>query len=156
MQREEVTSKLSEFAFDFFFWFSRFEFALKESGFLKSHKVGNAAEPGWDEFTRKHQAQYALSAFATRLLELSPQQQVVGLGDKLEWAQYNFPANATDLQRVVRLLQIVRNNLFHGGKHGEPFWDNPPRTELLLVLCKTILDEIARLGGFDADYRRYY
>jgi len=39
MRREDVSDQLSNLAFEFFFWFSRFEFALKENRYLSSHVV---------------------------------------------------------------------------------------------------------------------
>ena len=53
MQRDTILASLREIAFDFFYWVWRFEFALKEHGYLKSRKEGAAAEPGWDEFIKK-------------------------------------------------------------------------------------------------------
>jgi hypothetical protein len=156
VQREQVASKLSELAFDFFFWFSRFEFALKESNYLQSHKIGATADPGWREFMDKHEADYTPSPEARRLIELSPKQQVVGTGGTLKWDVFPFPADATDLQRVVQLLKIVRNNLFHGGKHGAEGWDDPPRTEELLRVGRSVFDQLSSTGHFEADYRRYY
>jgi hypothetical protein len=156
MRREEVPSHVSTLAFDFFFWFSRFEFALKENEFLKTQTVGANADPGWKEFADKFSAVYAASASAKRLLELSPNQQTVGPGNSLKWKPITFPRGTTQLHQVVRLLKTVRNNLFHGGKHGGGGWDSPQRTEELLKVGITVLDELAVLGGFDADYRRYY
>jgi len=31
MRKEDIESDLKNFAFDFFYWFSRFEFSLKEN-----------------------------------------------------------------------------------------------------------------------------
>jgi hypothetical protein len=57
---------------------------------------------------------------------------------------------------VAILLKTVRNNLFHGGKQGAAYWDDPERMRLLLPLSVTILAELAGLGGFEADYTGYY
>ena len=35
MRKEDIEDNLKELAFDFFYWFSRFEFALKENKFLR-------------------------------------------------------------------------------------------------------------------------
>ena len=53
-------------------------------------------------------------------------------------------------------MQTVRNNLFHGGKHGVDDWDNPKRTEKLLKLGIAVLDQIAERTDLNADYTRYY
>ena len=40
MRYDEVSENLKSLAYDFFFYFSRFEAALKEQGYLKCKKVG--------------------------------------------------------------------------------------------------------------------
>jgi len=62
----------------------------------------------------------------------------------------------TELCKVVRLLKTIRNNLFHGGKHGADGWDDPERTKKLLQTGKTVLDQLSKVACFEADYRQYY
>lgn len=156
MRKEEVTAELSNLAFDFFYWFSRFEFALKENGYLKSHAEGTRAEPGWGEFSVKWRPHYRLSKEAEALIASPPARQVVGLGDQLGWAPVCLDDCKSDLEKVVRLLNTVRNNLFHGGKHGGTDWDNPARTKELLDSGKAVLGQLASLAGIEADYTQYY
>jgi hypothetical protein len=156
MQREEVSPDLSQRAFEFFFWFSRFEFALKENNLLQSHKVGADADPGWSEFIQKAQGNYVTSENAKRLLALAPKKQTVGPGSSLTWQATTFPAGASELDKVVRLLKVARNNLFHGGKHGGDSWDDPKRTDELLTVGTALLHELAKVGGFEGDFKRYY
>lgn len=150
-----MTQELTTVAYDFFFWFSRFEFALKENHFLRSSAFGARAEPGWNQFIQSYQAKYVLTATAARLIDAAPEQQIVGAGG-LDWRPARFDPNASDLSKVVVLLKTLRNNLFHGGKHGVRDWDDPPRTAELLKLGRAVLDELAQLAGFEADYKRRY
>lgn len=150
-----MPQELTTVAYDFFFWFSRFEFALKENHFLKSRVVGAPAEPGWHKFVQSYQSEYALTATSARLIDAAPEQQVVGAGG-LNWRPVQFDPNASDLSKVVALLKTLRNNLFHGGKHGVKDWDDPARTAELLKLGRAALDELAQLAGFEADYQRRY
>ena len=53
-------------------------------------------------------------------------------------------------------MKTIRNNLFHGGKHGNAGWDSPKRARQLLNDGKAILDQLADLAGFQGDYLRYY
>ena len=46
MQKDAVPVGLTALAFDFFYWFSRFEFALKENKYLENHSEGATALPG--------------------------------------------------------------------------------------------------------------
>lgn len=156
MRREDVSHNLSELAFEFFFWFSRFEFALKENGYLKSHTEGVSAKPGWDEFVNRWSAGYTLSPEDRHLLGSPPERQIVSRGDKLDWKPVGLKDCTSDLARIVRLLQTVRNNLFHGGKHGGAGWDDPGRTQVLLADGRNILDQLATLSGIEADYQQYY
>src|SRR3546814_7193384 len=68
MRRDEIDQDLRNLAFDFFYWFSRFEFALKERRFLKTEAIGARAKPDWDKFVQKHRDAYALSPAAQALL----------------------------------------------------------------------------------------
>lgn len=155
MRREDVTPDLSKLAFEFFFWFSRFEFALKENDYLKSLVDGARAEPGWAKFIDRWHPKYVLSEEAHRLLTSPPDRQIV-LSRQLRWSPVGLADCASDLARVVRLVKTVRNNLFHGGKHGGAGWDDPKRTEGLLKDSIAILEQLADLAGFQSDYRQYY
>lgn len=156
MRKEDVAANLSNLAFDFFYWFSRLEFALKENGYLKSHVPGENAEPGWDEFVTKWQEQYTSSAEGRLLLKSPPERQVVLEGDKLHWRAVGLGDCKSDLARVVRLVKTVRNNLFHGGKHGGAGWDDPERTQELLEASLALLRQFAGLASIEADFMQYY
>ena len=156
MRREDVAPDLSILAFDFFYWFSRFEFALKENGYLKSHSVGANAEAGWTDFAKSWAERYSPSTEANYLLEFPPERQVVYAGDLLDWKPVGLADCKSELERVVRLIKTVRNNLFHGGKHGAKGWDDPKRTEMLLCAAKSILDQLSQLAALEQDYTQYY
>lgn len=155
MRHEEISTDLRELAFDFFFWFSRFEFALKENSFLRNSAVGSRAEPGWNSFVGRYEGHYALTNAGATLIRENPRRQMVG-PHGLEFQDVGFDDQPSELGTVVRLLKTVRNNLFHGGKHGADRWDDPNRTKELLTLSITLLNELAALGGIDADYMRRY
>src|SRR5688572_22174407 len=123
MRKEDIDDELLRASFDFFYWFSRFEFALKEHGYLKWNKPGAPAVPSWREFQRKHGDTYVPSPAARELLKLHPKQQVVGTGD-LDWIPVDVSKCSTELCKLVLMLTTVRNNLFHGGKHGDKDMEN--------------------------------
>jgi len=155
MRYEEIDDDLRPLIIDFFFWFSRFEFALKEANLLVSHEVGAAAQPGWNDFVETHETRYQLSAAAAELIAANPRMQIVG-DHGLEFTDVIFTADDSPLRRVTVLLRTVRNNLFHGGKSGGAGWDDPDRIRQLLPPCITILDELAALGALEADYTGFY
>ena len=156
MRKNDIPIELTSLAFDFFYWFSRFEFCLKENGYLRHDEPGSNAEPGWDKFVEKHAAAYTPSPAAKELLAAPPERQIVIANGELDWRAVGTADCKSDLAKIVRLVKTVRNNLFHGGKHGAAGWDSPERAKSLLSACKTILDQLAILGDFQGDYERFY
>lgn len=156
MRKGEIPNELSLLAFDFFYRFSRFEFCLKENGYLKSEITGQKAEPGWDKFVERHAETYVLTAEAAELLASPPDRQVVGDGLALEWVPVGFHDCRSDLSKVVRAVKTVRNNLFHGGKHGAAGWDIPERTHYLITWSAAVLECLVETGDFRGDYERFY
>lgn len=155
MREEEIPDDLRPLAFEFFYAFSRFEFALKANGYLKSETVGDRAEPSWTKFTDNFEGCYVSSAAAASLIAGNPRRELVGKHG-LVFGEVEFEANASELKRVVRFTLTVRNNLFHGGKSGSDGWDDPARMRLLLEATIPVLNELAELGGFIGDYRGEY
>ena len=155
MQREHIPDDLRNLAFDFFYWFSRFEFALKENRILKSDNPGDNAEPGWNRFIETHQDGWKPTSAASKLLAERPQRQIVTVSG-LDFREVGFNNGASQLEMVVRYAQTVRNNLFHGGKHGNAYWDDPKRMRRLLSTTVDVLDDLAQLAGIEGDYKRLY
>lgn len=155
MRHDDIPDDLKRLAFDFFYWFSRFEFALKEAQCLKSTEEGAKAEVSWDRFIEKHRGAYHLTPAGQALIDAKPQRQIVSAGG-LAFRDFGFNASASDLERVMRLANTVRNNLFHGGKHGSDYWDEPDRMRDLLTTTIKALDDLAAQAGLQGDYERYY
>lgn len=153
MKRSDVTPELAAAAMEFLFWFSRFEFALKKAGCLKSTDAGKKAEPNWDMFVKRNRATYEPTAAARALISARPKQQVVASGGQLGWQELQFAATEFELQKVTLLLRLVRNNLFHGGRPADAAWDDADRTAALLDAARLTLDDLARSGGLK-DYQR--
>ena len=156
MRREEVSESLEKLAFSFFYWHSRFEFALKEKGYLRDTRLGCRAAPDWCAFIEDHCEEYRISAEAKELIRAAPKRQVVGVGSCMEWRAVDLNKYSSELKQAVKLLQTVRNNLFHGGKHGDEGWDDPERTAKLLKLGVVVLHQLAEQSEIVGDYKRYY
>lgn len=156
MRRDELTGDITQTAFDFFYWFSRFEFCLKENRYLKNAKPKAIAEPGWAQFVAEFESRYQVSTEARALLRHPPERQIVGPNGDLTWRPVGLNGCTSELAAVVRLLKAVRNNLFHGGKHGSTTWDNKERTQSLLQNGEAILGHLAALADFENDYKRLY
>lgn len=105
-----------ELVCEFFAVFSRFEFTLKETGFLRV--VNGRATPAW--------RQYGTS------LSNPPQVQI----GRETWAHAPLRGK-TRIAQALDAVTRVRNNLFHGGKHTP---HSPPgRDEKLIRTSLTLL-----------------
>jgi hypothetical protein len=155
MRHDDIPDDLRRLAFDFFYWFSRFEFALKEARFLKSKEAGAKAEADWNAFIARYSSLYQVTPIGQALIDAKPQRQIVST-TSLDFRDVGFNPGASDLERVVRLANTVRNNLFHGGKHGSEYWDQPARMQALLSTTIKVLDELADMAGLQSEYHRYY
>ncbi|EJB8691729.1 hypothetical protein C1S99_25215 [Vibrio parahaemolyticus] len=149
--------RLKDDIFNFFVVFSRFEFALKESGYLKDKKV---AEPSWDKFVTKYKTEFSVnediqeSYIYLTSEETRPNKQKTNKtnqnGEEVfntYWDKFNLDAGAPELKKACDVVLTIRNNLFHGGKYGEKTWNDPEKTTLfvnhsvVLILAFTKLDE---------------
>lgn len=136
---------------DFFAYFSRFEYSLKRSGFLKPSKK---AEPDWVEFAnsiRGHFAKIQDENFlhAVTFLRAEPPKTQVVLGNDLDWEETTQRNGEHDERYTLRLISTVRNNLFHGGKYPYPNGPMPDagRNRRLLEAAVTVLSKCLELSS---------
>jgi hypothetical protein len=76
MHYGDYPNELRLTCFDFFYWFSRFEFALKECGYFREGRYGEAL-PDWTRFIEERANEYGMTQEARELLEAPPRRQVV-------------------------------------------------------------------------------
>lgn len=125
-----------DLVFDFFIIFSRFECALKTSGYLKNKK--GWAEPDWDKFEKylpsnhKNPDDKKVKDAIKYIIENPPKKQM-NKDSKLYWE------NRKD-SSLSKLIRRVRNNLFHGGKFYGDYNKEDSRNRKLLENCIIILD----------------
>jgi hypothetical protein len=156
VRREDVDNDLSALVFEFFFRFSRFESALKERGYRQWNKPGDRAIPSWRKFAADHRDSYEATPAALALIKAKPNIQIITDNCELGFVDEVIPDNVAILDRVIAHANTVRNNLFHGGKHGGGGWDNPDRIRLLLTNTIGVLDDLADRGSFGRDYSGDY
>lgn len=121
---------------DLFAAYARFEFALKEAGFLVG-KEGEKASPNWHLFSTSNSLANLLDDLAqdadvAALIAKPPRQQVIH-NKALDWVDA-IPAPITSARDLLLATKAVRDNLFHGGKQGED-----PRDEMLCRAAIKIL-----------------
>lgn len=135
----------SQAAVRLFAYFSRFEFALKEAGYIRADRF-DGAQPDWSKFARlpavaEVYERLKLEPGLHGLIAQPPKQQVV-VDDALSWRE---AAAVTSAPALIDAIKRVRNNLFHGGKSGE----NPRDDEL----CVAATIALVALVDVDADLR---
>jgi len=147
---------------EFFFVFSRFEFALKEAGYVTtSGRNSDNAAPDWDAFVKQYKKIYQRSDDADEavsyLLSNPPQKQKVFRDEsgkfRTVWEPFKADTKAPLLKILVDIVKVVRNNLFHGGKYGDKGWDDKDRVELLLRNSAIVIKEWLNL---EQDLDVYY
>lgn len=133
----------------FFVTFSRFEFAMKRCGCFKEHpKKGTdrRAEPDWDALAERESIKNQLLASPSEvvlkaceyLLKYPPQSEMVRC-KQLKFVATTRNSNESEVRYVLRLVQKVRNNLFHGGKFPNGPIPDAIRNDVLLKSCIDIL-----------------
>ncbi len=125
--------------------FSRFEYALKEIGYAAPGKRNDEVEVSWDQFVTDRLGhgffQRVIDEEIAPTISSNPPKRQVVDGQTLEWRHTAPPKSAQDLFGAVRR---VRNNLFHGGKAGDP--DADRNTELVSEAI-SVLMEALKAGG---------
>lgn len=130
--------------------FSRFEYALKKSRFLKLDKP--IAEANWDGFAREVHEIFAqlrepklLSAIEYYLMH-PPRKQMQEDGT-LRWSE---PLRSGDGEKqlvyLCRAVCTVRNNLFHGGKFPQLPVADPSRDQELLAHGRELLFSLVEVN----------
>jgi len=140
---------------NFFLTFSRFEYALKSSGFFKRHHPAPPrrpeAEPDWDRFAVSLRRSFDLGATielqeaCDYLLDSPPNKQII-IDDGVAWETPVRLDNHTDIEFLIRMIRRVRNNLFHGGKYNIGVHEDAQRTEKLLRCALIVLQSCLDLS----------
>jgi hypothetical protein len=158
LQRAHLDSNLIT---EFFFVFSRFEYALKRAGFLKPKRRNakhHKAEPCWDGFADSAERRYdpdespELARAINYLLGEPPKCQIVEDNGSLDWKDLGR-GSETEIRWLLLLVRRVRNNLFHGGKYPYTPLPEPARDTRLLESSLMVLEACL---GWDDKVRRYY
>ncbi|WP_323885663.1 hypothetical protein [Aeromonas veronii] len=153
--KDFYTGETQQLAYAFFLQFARFEFALKESGYVKSGSRDSAV-PDWEKFIAQYADSYTLDEVETELMTKPPLRQIYR-NEKISWVDFEFPVASTPLNNLVFALKTMRNNLFHGGKFGHKSWDDPDRVKFLLSRGLHTIDKLSKLDGdLSAHYHGSY
>jgi hypothetical protein len=132
---------LDDLAVELFQKFARIEYALKAAGF---HCGEGAAKPNWDKFASSVNGVLVNDSAITEAIEYMsknpPKKQMIR-NQLLVWEAPTPNTNRT--LEIIQCVRRVRNNLFHGGKFNDQ-WFEPERSEELLLHSLSILNACLR------------
>lgn len=146
-----------DLVFQFFFYFSRFEYCLKRSKkYLKKGRY-DIAKPDWSKYSDDLNGKFATTqntAFeqaVKSLIGAPPKHQVVR-EESLTWEDTKQYCKEHDEKYILRLVRTVRNNLFHGGKFPLPSGptEDTARNNCLLQASISVLEKCIELSDFDS------
>lgn len=137
----ELDPEDARLIFEFFMVFSRFEFALKRSGYFRGDS--SRAVPDWDKFCIAFQDRYYTTITpefqqACEYYTTYPPKKQVVQDNQVVWKENVQGNNESEFAWIIRSIRAVRNNLFHGGK----FPYDQVRDNTLLFQGLVILHEI--------------
>lgn len=155
--RRIATDQDRELAWEFFVFFSRFEYALKRT---PCYLTGNEshAQPNWDRFGSDYDREYAARATdashaaSAYFKEDPPRRQIVG-ENGLAWSDPLIYKGGPELVWLLLMIRTVRNNLFHGGKFPLIPIAEPSRDARLLQHSLAVLSACLDL---DREVRRRF
>jgi hypothetical protein len=128
---------------EFMATFSRFEFALKKSGYARGDD--SQVSPNWDAFANdvaKLDAAILATVLGTcqYLQQHPPKKQVLDNG-LLRWVDRQGTSGSA-IGDALLSVRTVRNNVFHGGKFPDGIITDPLRDEQLISDCLAVLNAL--------------
>lgn len=134
----------------FFFTFSRFECALKQSiEFAKTAQHGGV-EADWEKFIKNVKPVFdknrslALQEAVDFLLKNPPKKQVIH-DNKIVFVDINTKGKS-EIDCLKLYIKTIRNNLFHGGKFYGRMHPEDSRNYKLLLNGIIVMDELISLN----------
>lgn len=137
-----------ELVFKFFAFFSRFEYSLKRTGFVKT---GIKAEPNWDTFANSVRGKFASVQdqdfkVAINFLQTVPPKTQIVSNNNLSWTDSLQGQGESSERYLLRLVSTIRNNLFHGGKYSSGPVEDIARNYRLIDAGLTVLEHCLDLN----------
>lgn len=139
---EQLPPINSELVIGFTGIFSRYEYALKNSGFAKGNE--NKVDPDWDEFSRSIADEFdkvddAGFREAVNYLVTYPPRKQVFIDQRVVWKESPPDGALRASAQALLMVRRVRNNLFHGGKYWIPDDERRDRNEKLVKAALAVL-----------------
>jgi hypothetical protein len=138
-----------ELFLEFFIIFSRFEYALKRAGFVTGNK--EKASPDWKKFAFSLEGKFKSDRTqelidAVNFLKSKPPKKQILKKGKLDWKDNPYQESEPVAKWLIDMVNIIRNNLFHGGKFPSGPIEEPSRNLKLLKSGLVVLYECLQLN----------
>jgi hypothetical protein len=136
-----MNNQLDQLAFSFFKLFTQYESSLKEKGFFVSG--GKKVIVDWDRFANEVIGNNFIddlgdkAEFANYILSKPPKRQNVNENGNIVWQVVSNENKS--VQSLFGHISRVRNNLYHGAKFNDS-WFDPDRSKRLLESSLEILE----------------
>ena len=148
--RSAIPQEYADLIIEYFIVFSRFEYALKQTGFHNGSETH--LEPDWDKFcnTFKEKFQPQKSETLTEAVNYyhdKPTKIQIFKDGQLQWRENSRGDGEDQFTWLMRTVRYTRNNLFHGGKFPYmPIRDTNLLTYGLMILyeCLELDAELSR------------
>ena len=145
----------SELIRNFLFIFARIEYALKRAGFMIKGKDEAVAD--WDSLANSlkgeiHPNRNSEIRSAVEYLNEYPVEKQVVTNGQLGWRRIHRKEHEHLEQWLLRIVRVVRNNLFHGGKFPDKQVYDVSRDNSLLKASIVLLCEIIHLSPEVSNY----
>lgn len=147
---ETITVEGQNLINEFFVTFSRFECALKASGFAQGD--AEKVNPNWDTFTASIRESFDIEARtesvnnAIDYLSNNPPRVQNYANGQLGWRARVFQPNEPLVNKLSLSIRDIRNNLFHGGKFNGNYQEDVSRNFILLNHSIEILNHWLKLS----------
>jgi hypothetical protein len=131
----------------FFIVFSKFEYSLKKSGYLKQNER-KTISIDWNRFINDIKVNFEKlenKNIFTNIIKLKPKKQILD-NEKLSWIEINVNSNSIPLETIIDYVKCIRNNLFHGGKYPNMVIKEYSRDSELLSLSVKVIHCIIELN----------
>lgn len=124
-------------ACDYFLFLSSIEYALKNGGYAKADTDYDAT-PDWNKFKDSVHDSMVIDDNDPDIKAIRDQRPArqIYKNEKLDWSSPQ-KIGQTDKKALIDACLTIRNNLFHGGKHGD---GNAGRNKTLIRAALKILN----------------
>lgn len=147
---QSITTEGRDLINEFFITFSRFECALKVTGFAKGGE--ESVQANWETFAAVIRQDFDNSTKSKSVLDAlnyiteHPPRVQNYLNGALGWRDRVFEPNQPPINKLCLSIKDIRNNLFHGGKFNGNYQEDVSRNYILIKSSLEILNHWLQLN----------